>query len=167
MRVTVCVCVCVWTVCYRPGHCVGRLVAPLWRVDLNAGFRRPQWNSKKTQEWQLESFSLPLCQKEHLHPQHSPPPTRFMCLGRRKTPLSPSHLSTWRWRHEWRNEGKPCLRTDAGGTSSEGFCLRLKFTSTAQFSPVIPCNTSDLLHFTIVTPLPTFAVVFVASDQSH
>lgn len=39
--------VCVRVVCYRPGHCVGRLVAPLWRVDLNANFRRPQWNSKK------------------------------------------------------------------------------------------------------------------------
>lgn len=39
--------VCVRVVCYRPGHCVGRLVAPLWRVDLNANFRRPQWISKK------------------------------------------------------------------------------------------------------------------------
>lgn len=40
--------VSVHVVCYRPGHCVGRLVAPDWRVKLNANFRRPQWNSKKT-----------------------------------------------------------------------------------------------------------------------
>lgn len=41
--------VSVHVVCYRPGHCVGRLVAPDWRVKLNANFRRPQWNSKKKQ----------------------------------------------------------------------------------------------------------------------
>lgn len=47
-------------VLYRPGHCVGRLVAPLWRVDLNANFRRPQWNSKETTVTFIERQSLPL-----------------------------------------------------------------------------------------------------------